>query len=95
MTVWVPKRCSHNFAAAEKYGKIRYILDDDVSPFNLERALEMFMQISGEIGPDDLYIPCGPPAISMLFALNWPWAAMRILMFHARTKDYIERELER
>jgi len=91
--VWIPKLAGHNYDEAKKFGELKVILGSDVSPFNLDRIEETMRIALQESDSQDYVIPAGPPIINMLLIKNWPHNVMKILLFHARTRNYIYREI--
>jgi len=91
--VWIPKKAGHDYTKAVKFGQIEVILDEEVSPFNIDRLDERIKTAFEMASADDYIIPAGPPILNMLMVKNWPFTHMKLLLFHARVRDYVYREL--
>jgi len=92
--VWIVKTAGHDFSDVEKYGEITIILEENISPFNLDRAGELIQNAFLSADENDYIVPVGPPVLNMLMMRYWPFNTVRFLLFHARTKNYVYREIE-
>ena len=93
MTVWVPKESGHDFSSAKKYGEIMVVVPTDQSPFNIDALREHFRKAFLHASPKDYVIPSGPALVNIIMFDEWPFKGMNVLMFHARTKEYVYREV--
>jgi len=91
--VWVPKESGHDFSKAKKFGDVSVILDGDTSPFNMDSLRMAFRKAFVHANENDYVLLSGPASVNIIMFDEWPFKVMNVLMFHARTKEYIFREI--
>ena len=94
-TVWVPKTAGHDLTAAKHFGQLITVIPEHMSPFMTDRIYQKTMEILPDINDGDYLLLCGPPVISTVLAANWPWPTIRCLIWHARERKYIVREVKK
>ncbi len=95
-SVWIPKAAGHSFSEAKEYGDIKIVLDDDISPFNIDQARAKIREIIKVADEKDYVAVSGPSVLCMIFMNEWGkrFDRIRFLLFHARTQKYILREVD-
>ena len=95
--VYVTKKLGHDFSDAEQYGNLHVVFPPDLSPFRLRIASEITDQFLEENPPQegDFILTSGPATLNMVLsdALLERIGQLEILVFHARDRIYIQREL--
>lgn len=95
--VWVVKQAGHDLSGAAKYGKLITVFDPDFSPFMVERAGERVAQVFRNDPPseDDYILFSGPTSLNVVvvMALLQRVPSVRCLIFHARDRKYVVRDL--
>ncbi len=95
--VYVTKKLGHDFSDAKKYGELCVVFPSDRSPFQLRAAsaeADQFME-SNPPEEGDFILTSGPATLNMILsdALLERIGRLKVLIFHARDRIYIEREL--
>ena len=95
--VWVPKQAGHDLTSAEKFGEIKTIFDEAFSPFMMERAAERASVVFDEFPPteQDYVLFSGPTSLNIVAVMEILKRApsVRCLIFHARDRKYVVRDL--
>ena len=95
--VWVPKSAGHDLSSAEKYGEIMTIFDEAFSPFMMERAAERASVVLDEFPPteEDYVLFSGPTSLNLVAVMEIlkRVPSVRCLIFHARDRKYVVRDL--
>ncbi len=95
--VYVTKKLGHDFSDAEKFGDLLVVFPSDRSPFQLRAASDDVDRFLESYPPQegDFILTSGPATLNMVLseALLERIGRLNILIFHARDRIYIEREL--
>ena len=92
--VWIPRESGHSFKEADVWGATKIIVPNEISPFQLDRVKEYMVQAVKECSIGDRVIACGPPHYMALLTAMWPHPVMHVLIFHAKNRNYLVREIE-
>lgn len=96
-TIYVTKKQGHDFSDAEQYGNLKIVFPSDRSPFQLRAASSEVDEFLKEHPPKegDYILVSGPATLNMVLsdALLERIGRLKVLIFHARDRIYIEREL--
>lgn len=98
-TVWIPTDAGHDYKIAEEFGDVRYVFtsDDDISPFQTERAAKhvaKFFDVNPP-QPGDYLLFAGPPLfiVCVFQEFNRVLPGIKLLIHHMRERKYIPRDL--
>ena len=91
-TVWIVKDGGHYYEAAKEFGEIKELFEGNYSFPNTSLLLNVFND--REVKEDDLILLSGPLFYNALIAFYWPYQAMNVLVFNAKTKTYVERRFD-
>lgn len=95
--VWVVKQAGHDLSGAAKYGELVTVFDPEFSPFMVERAGERVAQVFKDNPPseDDYILFSGPTSLNVVVAMALLQCvpSVRCLIFHARDRKYVVRDL--
>lgn len=95
--VWVPKQSGHDLSTAEQYGKLHTVFDEAFSPFMMERAVERATVVFDETPPteEDYVLFSGPTSLNLITVMEIlrRVPSVRCLIFHARDRKYVVRDL--
>ena len=98
-TVYIPIDAGHDYKTAEEFGLVQFVFteDDDISPFQTERAAKHAAQFfsSNPPEPGDFLLFAGPPLYTLCIAqeLNLLLPKLKVLIHHMRERKYIPRDL--
>lgn len=93
--VFIPKSGGHDFQAAEEFGDLVFLCDEDQSPFEVDRIREILRRKLADASPEDFLLLSGSPSINIMAAMELirRFGRVNMLLFHARRKIYIRRDL--
>lgn len=94
-TVWITKAAGHEFEEARVYGELKVLVSEDISPFNLDLARRTISEALSSAGPDDYLLVSGPAVLNMVAVdeLAKRFGSFRLLLYHARTRKYLPRDM--
>ncbi len=95
--IYTPKKLGHDYSDAERKGEIFVVFDKTQSPFQMRGARELAMEFLEQHPPSegDMLLISGPTSLNMVLqnCLLTKLRRLSLLIFHARDRIYIEREV--
>ena len=90
---------NQNFDDAKQYGELVFVFEPHISPFQIRTASDIVEELLAENPPskDDMVLICGPATLSFILidALLARFGTVTMLVFHARDRVYVKREITR
>lgn len=96
-TVWVAKRAGHKLDGAALYGEVVEVFEESFSPFQLNLGAVKLKEALDARPPSsgDYMLFSGPNSLNCLLfrALLKELKVLKLLIYHARERKYVEREV--
>ena len=94
--VYIVNRSIHDYSAAEKFGELVFLSEENMPKFSTSKAYRQFWEVLKDSKPTDHLLISGLPMLGIVaaFILTKKHGRLNLLLFNpsdGMKKDYIER----
>lgn len=92
--VYAVVQAHHNFESAKKYGEIKIVYENNVSPFNLDLLNAIALKVIEQATKEDYILFSGGLIINAIFFSLWmgKFGCAKLLIYHSIQKTYELRD---
>ncbi len=92
-TVFVVNKSSHDFSAAEKYGRLRYLSEGIESRYAISKIYRMFAIALRNSNPDDYILVTGLTSMNIVACSCFAYMHGRLNLLLYKNNRYVERRI--